>query len=196
MRTIKGLVIALTVVLLLAACAAQDTAKPAASTDGEKAALEAQVDALTGKVEQLQDRVADLEQENEALQDDSTVSAAEDLTYLLDQISQSGQTLTSFPALVSGMAASGDGFTLTVDRLEYNPDFEAGSGGGGTYLLNGEVKTEEVYVDRFAYAHYDGYLMPELDEGFGDYIKDAAAAQFVIYLLGDRAVYLDEILVP
>ena len=197
-KTVKVLVSVLAVIGLLAGCTTAPAAAPAqAPADSEKAALEEQVEVLTGKIEQLQDKIDELQKENEALQSDSDVSVAvEDLTYLLDTISASGQPLTSFPALVSAMAASGEGYMLTIDRLEYNSDFEIGGDSSGPYLLNAEAVPEDVYADRFTYAYYNGYLMPELDEGFGDYIKDGDGVQFVVYMLGNQVIFLNEILIP
>jgi len=182
MRTIKWLAPLLAVLWLMAGCAATTAVEPTpAPTDSEKAALQTQVDALTGKVEQLQDKVDELQKENQALQNDSTVSAAEDLTYLMDVISNSGQTLVSFPALITGMAASGEGFMLTVDRLDEN----------GT--TNSEATPEDVYAGPFTYVYYDGYLMPELDDSFGEYVSGIdGGAPFTVYMLGDQVIYLNE----
>jgi TolA-binding protein len=171
--------------MLLSACSsAPEAAQTAAPADSEKEALQAEVDALSGKVEQLQDKVDTLQKENQSLQDDSTVSAAEDLAYLMDVISNSGQTLTSFPAIVTGITASGEGFMLTISRLD-----ESGT-------TNSEAIPEDVYAGPFTYAYYDSYLMPELDEGFADYIAGfESGAQFTVYMLGDQVVFLNEIVV-
>jgi len=184
-KTVKGLVSVLAALVLLAGCTAAPAAAPAQPpADSEKAALEEQVEVLTGKIEQLQDKIDDLQKENEALQSDSGASVAvEDLTYLLDTISASGQALTSFPALVSAMAASGDGYMLTIKRLED----EAGEN-------NADASPEEVYADRFTYACYDGYLLPELDEGFGEYVKSKGGVKFNVYMLGDQVIFLNEML--
>ena len=195
MRTIKIILLLLTAALLLSACAAPNTAPTPAPTDIETAALQDQVEALTGKVEQLQDKISDLEQENQLLQSDSTVGASEDLSYLLDMISQSGQTVVSYPALITAISGSGDEFTLQVDRLEYNPDYEPGAPGDETYLVNAAAEPENIQADRFTYVHYGDYLLPELDESFGDYLT-GNGMQFTVYLLGDRVIFLDEILVP
>lgn len=179
-KTITGFVSVLAVIVLLAGC----TAAPVPAVDSEKAALEDQVEVLNGKIEQLQDKIEGLQKENEALQSDSGASVAvEDLTYLLDVISASGHALTSFPALVSEAAASGEGYQLTVSRLD-NPDKNAGE------------SVENVYADVFTYAYYDGYLMPQLDEGFVEYIKSSGGAKFIVYMLGDKVIYLNEIFVP
>lgn len=194
MRTIKLILTMLAAVLLLPACAAPN-ADNTAPTDDNAAALQAEVETLTGKVAQLQEKVENLQQENELLQNDATSSSAEDLSYLLDEISQSGQTLAAFPALVTAASASGDGFTITIDRLEYNPDYQPGASGDQTYLLNSAAEPEDVYADLFTYVHYDGYLMPELDESFAGYLG-SDGVQFIVYLLGNQVIYLDEILVP
>lgn len=197
MRKIYVIVSVLAALLLLTACAAPGPSGSAAPTDDEKAALQAQVDSLTGKVEQLQDKVADLENENKALQNDSTVSATEDMTYLLDEISQSGQMLTSFPALVTGMSASGDGFTLTIDRQVINPDYQPGGQSDQTYLIDDGSGPEDVYAEQFTYVYYDGYLMPEIDESFGEYVKGfSGGAPFTVYMLGDQVLFLNEITTP
>ena len=195
MRIIRFLIVTLAAVVLLAGCAG---AGPSASpTEDANAALQAQVDALTGKLEQLQDKVADLENENKALQDDSTASVIDNMTYLLDEISKSGQTLTSFPALVTGMAATADGFTLTIDRQVINPDFQSGGQSNGAYLIDDGNGPENVNAGQFTYVYYGGYLMPELDESFADYIKSSSGgAQFTVYVLGDQVVFLNEITVP
>ncbi|MGI5919872.1 MAG: hypothetical protein ACOX8N_09560 [Christensenellales bacterium] len=186
-KTVKVLVSVLAAIGLLAGCTAAPAATPTqAPADTEKAALEEQVEVLTGKIEQLQDKIDELQKENEALQSDSGASVAvDDLAYLLNTISASGQALTSFPALVSAMAASGEGYMLTISRLE---DETGGNNAGAA--------PEDVYADVFTYAYYDGYLMPELDEGFGDYIKDGDGVQFIVYMLGDQVIFLNEILVP
>jgi len=190
-KTVKVLVSVLAAIGLLAGCTAAPAAAPTqAPADSEKAALEEQVEVLTGKVEQLQDKIDDLQKENETLQNDSGASAAmEDLAFLLDTISASGQTLTSFPALVLAMTASGEGYMLTISRLESNSDDEAGGNNAGS-------ATEDVYADRFTYACYDGYLLPELDEGFGEYVKSKGGMKFTVYMLGDQGIYLNEVLVP
>jgi hypothetical protein len=194
-KTIKGFVSVLAAIGLFAGCTAAPGAAPTpVPTDSEKAALEDQIDVLTGKVEQLQNRVDNLQKEKASLESDSVASAADDVTYLLNVISASGQTLESFPALVSGVTAADEGYMLTIDRLEYNPDYE--TGGNSPYLLNAEAAPEDVYADRFAYAYYDGYLMPELDEGFGEYVKSGGGAEFIVYMLGDQVIYLNEVLVP
>jgi ABC-type glycerol-3-phosphate transport system substrate-binding protein len=179
-KTVKVLVSVLAAIGLLAGCTAAPAATPTqAPADTEKAALEEQVEVLTDKIDELQ-------KENEALQSDSGASVAvDDLAYLLNTISASGQALTSFPALVSAMAASGEGYMLTISRLE---DETGGNNAGAA--------PEDVYADVFTYAYYDGYLMPELDEGFGDYIKDGDGVQFIVYMLGDQVIFLNEILVP
>ena len=153
--------------MLLSACAA--------SGANDETALLDQVETLTGKVEQLQDKISDLEQENQLLQSDSTASASEDLAYLLDQISQSGQTVTSYPALITAISGSGDEFTLTLQRED-------------------AAAPEQISADRFTYVYYGGYLLPELDESFGDYLTGfSGGAPFTVYMLGDKAIYLGEL---
>jgi hypothetical protein len=190
----------LAAVFMLSACAAPNVAEtPAPTNDDAAAALQDEVEALTGQVEQLQDKVEQLEQENQLLQSDSTVSASEDLAYLLKQISDSGQTLTSFPALIFSIRPAGDGFSLKIDRQNINPGFEIGGAGEENYLIDDNTADPEyVYADRFTYIHYGGYLLPELDLSFGDYIagSEEAGVPFTVYMLGDQAIYLDEILVP
>ena len=176
MRTIKLILLVLTAVLMLSACTAPNTAETPAPTDGEAAALREQVESLTGKVEQLQNKVSDLEQENQLLQNDSTVGASEDLSYLLDQISESGQPVVSFTALVSAISGSGDEFMLTIQRQD-----------------SADAAPEQISADRFTYVYYGGYLLPELDESFGDYLAGIdGGALFTVYMLGDKAIYLVE----
>jgi len=184
-KTVKVLVSVLAALGLLAGCTAAPAAAPAQTpADSEKAALEEQVEVLNGKIEQLQDRIDELQKENAALQSDSGASVAvEDLAYLLDTVSASGQTLTSFPALVSAMAASGEGYMLTIKRLED----ETGDN-------NADASPEDVYAERFTYACYDGYLLPELDEGFGEYVESKGGVKFTVYMLGDQVIFLNEIL--
>lgn len=195
MRTIKLFVSVLAAVLLLSACAARNTAATPTPVNDDAAALRDQVEALTGKVEQLQDKISDLEQENRLLQSDATATAADDLTYLLDTITQSGQTVTSFPALITAISGSGNEFTLRIDRLEYNPDYEPGAPENETYLVNAAAEPEDINADRFTYVYYDGYLLPELDEGFGDYLT-GDGVEFIVYMLGGKAIYLSEITAP
>ena len=176
MRTIKLILLVLTAALLLSACAAPSAPDNPAAANDEAAALRDQVESLTGKVEQLQEKVSDLEQENQLLQSDSTVGAAEDLSYLLDQISESGQTVVSYTALVSAVSGSGDEFTLTIQRQD-----------------TADAAPEQISADRFTYVYYGGYLLPELDESFGDYIAGVdGGALFSVYMLGDKAIYLVE----
>ena len=184
-KAIKGLISAIAVIGLLAGCTSTPGASPAsAPADSEKAALEEQVEVLNGKIEQLQDKIEDLQKENETLQSESGASVAvEDLAYLMDVISASGQALTSFPALVLAMTASGEGYMLTISRLEDE------TGGNSA-----EASPEEVYADRFTYACYDGYLLPELDEGFGEYVKSKGGVKFNVYMLGDQVIFLNEML--
>ena len=197
MRTIKLILLGLSAALLLSACAAPSSPDNSAAVNDETAALRDQVESLTGRVEQLQDKISDLEQENQLLQNDSTASASEDLAYLLDTISQSGQTVTSFPALITAISGSGDEFTLRIDRLEYNPDYEPGASGNETYLINSAAEPEDINANRFTYVYYDGYLLPELDEGFSDYLAGfESGAPFTVYLLDNKAIYLNEITVP
>lgn len=168
MRKTKLILLLLTAALLLSACA----------PSGSDEALQDQVESLSGKVEQLQDKIADLEHENQLLQSDSVASAADDLSYLLDTITQSGQTVTSFPALITAISrADDDAFTLTFLRQD-KPD----------------AAPEQIQADRFTYTCYDGYLLPELDESFSDYLAGfEGGAPFTIYLLGDSALYLSEL---
>ncbi len=176
MRTIKLILLVLTAALLLSACTAPSPPDNSAAANDETAALRDQVNSLTGKVEQLQDKISELEQENQLLQSDSTVGASEDLSYLLDQISESGQTVISYTALVSAVSGSGDEFTLTIQRQD-----------------PADAAPEQISADRFTYVYYGGYLLPELDESFGDYLAGIdGGALFTVFMLGDKAIYLVE----
>lgn len=198
MRTIKILVVMMTAVLMLSGCAAPGAAEQTTPTEDDQAAqLQAQVDTLSGKIEQLQQRIDDLETENEQLQNDSNECAVDDLTYMLDQITQSGTMLTSFPALITGMESSGDGYTLHIDRQVINPDYEPGVPGDETYLIDDGEGPEDIFAGPFTYVNYSSYLMPELDENFADYISGSdGGAAFTVYMAGDQVIFLDEITVP
>ncbi len=178
MRKLKLILLGLSAALLLSACAAPSSPDNSAAVNDETAALRDQVESLTGRVEQLQDKISDLEQENQLLQNDSTASASEDLAYLLDTISQSGQTVTSFPALITAINGSSDEFILTVQRQDTE-----------------NTAHEQISADRFTYIYYDGYLLPELDEGFSDYLAGfESGAPFTVYLLDNKAIYLNEMI--
>jgi outer membrane murein-binding lipoprotein Lpp len=196
MRTIKLILAVLMAALLLAGCVPIAAQTPTPTDDASEALLD-QVETLGGKIEQLQSKIEMLEKENELMQDDATACAVDDLNYLLDLISASGQTLVSFPAMITGMDATDDGFVLHITRQTVNPSYEPGAPDGETYLIDDGNEPECVLADRFTFVHYGGYLLPELDLSFGDYIAGSdGGVPFTIYMLSDQAIYLDEFLVP
>ena len=196
MHSIKFILAVLITALLLAGCVPSTAETPAPTNDASEALLN-QIDALDGKIEQLQSKIEALEKENELLQDDATACAVDDLNYLLNLISASGQTLVSFPAMITGIDAVDDGFLLHIVRQTVNPDYEPGAPDGETYLIDDGNEPESVLADRFTFVHYGGYLLPELDLSFDDYVGESdRGVPFTIYMLGDQAIYLDEFLVP
>jgi len=192
---IKGLRVIVCIILLAALCACsavgQSSGQPYSSEledrDRQITSLEAQIVVLE---EQLSEAQGGMDYEGEY------GAASVDLGNLLDQIESSDEKLVSYPALVLSANVSEAGCTLTIDRLEYNPNFEIGGAGDEGYLLNAEAVTEEIDAS-FAYAQFNGRTEGEVSEAFADYIQTfGGGAQFTLYTLGGELVLVSEITLP
>jgi hypothetical protein len=132
--------------------------------------------------------------------DSSSPTPAEsnvDLTYLLTYIAESGKPLESFPALITGADAAQDGYVLHLDRLEYNPNFEPGDLGDETFFINESEKTENIDIAEIFCAVYAGGTVYDISPDLLNYISGCeGGAQFTVFTLDGKALFLSEITVP
>lgn len=189
---IKALRFVMCAALLIALCAC--SANTASQEELEN--MNQQISVLEAQIVVLEEQLAQT-QDAEAGDDEGEYTTNYvDVGSLLGRISESGETLTAFPALVTGADVSETGCTLTFDKLEINPNFTADGESEELYLLNAEAVTEQV-EGRYSYAQYDGRVTSEIAQDFADYIAGSeGGAQFTFYLLGDELVLVSEITVP
>ncbi len=193
---IKAIRVMICTVLLAALCACSAVGQSSGSQpySSELEDRDQQISALEAQIVVLEEQLAETQGGMDYEGEDSVESI--DLGGLLDRITDSGESLESFPALVLSADVSEAGCTLTIDRLEYNPDFEIGGTAEGEYLLNPEAMTEEIDAS-YAYAQFDGRAESEINESFADYVHTfEGGAQFTLYMLGDELVLVSEITVP
>lgn len=190
----KFLRLTLCVILLAVLCACGTSEQQG----DELEQLNRQISALEAQVVVLEEALAQAQGEGgyEGAYEGESETDYIDVGGLLDRISSSGVPLTSFPALVIGAEVSEGGCTLTIDRLENNPDFTPGSTGDEQYLLNAEAIPEQIDAS-YAYAQYDMRVEGEISQRFADYAAGfEGGAQFTLYMLEDELVYASEVLVP
>lgn len=178
--------------LLIALCAC--SAQTQTVSEDELEDLNQQIASLEAQVVVLEEQLAGTEGSVDYEGEYATENM--DVASLLDRIANSGETLTAFPALITGGSVSETGSTVKFDRLEYNPDYTPGGEGEDTYLLNAEETKEEIEAS-FAYAQFNGSVKGEVDMALMEYIATiGGSAEFTFYMLGDELVLVSEILVP
>jgi len=140
-------------------------------------------------------QIQSLEEENANLQKNITGT---DAASLLNMVAASDRELEVFPAYVKSVKPDAKGYELAIDRLKINPDFEIGGLGEEGYLINEEEKIETLQTDGPVIINYDGISTYEVDPDFTFYIngQDEPGGQFTFYMLGDKILLMDEILVP
>ena len=184
------LIVCMILLVTLCACGVSD------QSSDEMAQLNQQISALEAQVVVLEEELAQAQGSYEGDYEGETESSYADIESLLLDISNSDEELTPVPALITSAYNSEAGCTLTLDRLEINPNYTPGGGGDETYLINPEAVTEEM-DGSYAYAQYDGRIEGEISQRFADYVASFEdGAQFTLYMLGDELVLVSEILVP
>lgn len=182
----------------LCACGAAGQNSSGQPDSNELEELNRQISALEAQIVVLEEELSQVQGEGgyEGDSGGETGTDCIDVGGLLDRVSESDMLLTSFPARVTGAEVSEAGCTLTIDRLEYNPDFTPGASGDELYLENAEAVPEQIDAS-YAYAQYDGRVEAEISQRFADYAASfEGGAQFTLYMLGGELVLASEILVP
>ena len=193
MKTFR-LIVCIILLAALAACGVN------AQSSDELAQLNQQISALEAQVVVLEEELVQAQNgggyEGEGDYEGEAEAGFVDVGSLLDQIGGSDEELTPIPALITEAYISEAGCVLTIDRLEYNPNYTPGSGGDEIYLVNAEAVSEEL-DGSYAYAQYDVRLEGEINQNFADYVaRFEDGAQFTLYMLGDELVLVSEIFVP
>ena len=178
-----------------------DSAETPAATDTTE-----QLQALQNENNTLRTDNQQLQSENEALHisiqkllEEAKSPGTEntdtvDTENLLLSVCQSNDTLTYFPAHITHADATETGYTLSFDRLEFNPDFTPGGDSEDGYLLNNSEEIEQIDTN-FVYIQYIEGLITEVDDAFARYVS-ADGGDFTFFMLGDNVIYISEILVP
>lgn len=188
------LIVCVILLAALTACGASE------QSNSELEQLNQQISSLEAQVVVLEEQLAQTQGgsdfEGEGDYEGETQSSYPDIESLVQRISTSGETLTSFPVLITEAYISEAGCVLHIDRLEYNPNYTPGGEGDETYLINPEVISEELDGSS-AYAQYNGRVEGEISQSLADYVASfEGGAQFTLYMLGDELVLVSEILVP
>lgn len=195
---IKGLRVIICIILLAALCACSAVGQNIDSQpdSSELEDLNRQVSSLEAQIVVLEEQLAQTQDAEAGNGEGEYETGYVDVGGLLGRISESGKTLTAFPALVTGVDVSETGCTLTFDKLEINPNFTADGESEEPYLLNAEAVTEQA-EGRYSYAQYDGRVTSEIGQDFAEYIADSeGGVQFTFYMLGNELVLVSEITVP
>jgi hypothetical protein len=171
---------------LLVGCNSTDSALPATIDTTEL------IQTLQDENDTLREDIQQLQEEMESLSADSTNTV--DTENLLLSICRSDDNLTFFPAHITRADETENGYSLSFDRLEFNPDFTPGGDSENGYLLNNNEEIEQIDTD-FVYIQYIGGTITAVDDDFANYIA-SDGGDFTFFLLGDEVIYISEILVP
>ncbi|MDW7655725.1 MAG: hypothetical protein SCM11_00980 [Bacillota bacterium] len=148
--------------------------------------------ALTRQVQQLNDSLS-------AIQNLLVQPGYYQTDELLQRIFWEESTVVMFPAelksLIVETVASDTFFVFTVDRMEYNPDWDGPSTDGRGFIENKEVSYEEIKGDLFINFNGEAFATPE-DKTAGVLEWYIAGDIYTFYLVGDAVVMVQPLAGP